>query len=126
VPLITLPFYLKIINLLHSVGILYFLNITVTEIWTLPQVAETQRYANLARKQVIIEYDTKDLKPPILTVEQAVQNNSYFNVPPERYPNQVGDFSKGMAEADHKIMSTEVCSFHFLWDIFIMTSHVHC
>ncbi|CAM0943299.1 unnamed protein product [Alopecurus aequalis] len=71
-------------------------------------VAETQRYADLAQKQVIIEYDTEDLKPPILTVEQAVQNNSYFNVPPEIYPKQVGDFSKGMAEADHKILATEV------------------
>ncbi|XP_037465271.1 putative aldehyde oxidase-like protein isoform X2 [Triticum dicoccoides] len=71
-------------------------------------IAETQRYANLAGKQVVVEYDTKDLKPPILTVEQAVQNNSYFEVPPERYPKQVGDFSKGMAEADHKILATEV------------------
>uniref|UniRef100_A0ACD5UUT5 Uncharacterized protein n=2 Tax=Avena sativa TaxID=4498 RepID=A0ACD5UUT5_AVESA len=71
-------------------------------------IAETQRYADLARKQVVIEYDTKGLKPPILTVEQAVQNNSYFNVPPEWNPKQVGDFSKGMAEADHKILSTEV------------------
>uniref|UniRef100_A0A453T579 FAD-binding PCMH-type domain-containing protein n=1 Tax=Aegilops tauschii subsp. strangulata TaxID=200361 RepID=A0A453T579_AEGTS len=71
-------------------------------------IAETQRYANLAGKQVVVEYDTKDLKPPILTVEQAVQNNSYFEVPPGKYPKQVGDFSKGMAEADHKILSTEV------------------
>ncbi|KAM3214809.1 hypothetical protein ACQJBY_067023 [Aegilops geniculata] len=71
-------------------------------------IAETQRYANLAGKQVVVEYDTKDLKPPILTVEQAVQNNSYFEVPPEMYPKQVGDFWKGMAEADHKILSTEV------------------
>ncbi|PNT76760.1 hypothetical protein BRADI_1g52740v3 [Brachypodium distachyon] len=71
-------------------------------------IAETQRYADLAAKQVVIEYATEDLKPPILTVEQAVQNNSYFKVPPERYPKQVGDFSKGMAEADHKILSTEV------------------
>ncbi|XP_037468036.1 putative aldehyde oxidase-like protein isoform X2 [Triticum dicoccoides] len=71
-------------------------------------IAETQRYANLAGKQVVVEYDTKDLKPPILTVEQAVQNNSYFEVPPKMYPKQVGDFCKGMAEADHKILSTEV------------------
>ncbi|CAN6165842.1 unnamed protein product [Urochloa humidicola] len=63
-------------------------------------IAETQRYADLAAKQVIIEYDTKDLKPPILTVEQAVENSSYFSVPPEFYPEEVGDFSRGMAEAD--------------------------
>ncbi|XBI13478.1 hypothetical protein VPH35_140206 [Triticum aestivum] len=71
-------------------------------------IAETQRYANLAGKQVVVEYDTKDLKPPIFTVEQAVQNNSYFEVPPEMYPKQVGNFCKGMAEADHKILSTKV------------------
>uniref|UniRef100_A0A0D9WXP8 FAD-binding PCMH-type domain-containing protein n=1 Tax=Leersia perrieri TaxID=77586 RepID=A0A0D9WXP8_9ORYZ len=71
-------------------------------------IAETQRYADMAAKQAVVEYSTDGLKPPILTVEQAVQNNSYFQVPPERAPKQVGDFSKGMAEADHKIMSEEV------------------
>ncbi|PUZ69266.1 hypothetical protein GQ55_2G094000 [Panicum hallii var. hallii] len=71
-------------------------------------IAETQRYADMAAKQVVVEYDIVDLKPPILTLEQAVQNNSYFNVPAVFYPKQVGDFSMGMAEADHKILSTEV------------------
>ncbi|CAL5089858.1 unnamed protein product [Urochloa decumbens] len=71
-------------------------------------IAETQRYADMAAKQVIIEYDTNGLSPPILTVEQAVENSSYFKVPPELYPTEVGDVSKGMAEADHKILSTEV------------------
>ncbi|CAL5079749.1 unnamed protein product [Urochloa decumbens] len=71
-------------------------------------IAETQRYADMAAKQVIIEYDTNGLSPPILTVEQAVENSSYFKVPPELYPTEVGDISKGMAEADHKIPSTEV------------------
>ncbi|KAG2641363.1 hypothetical protein PVAP13_2KG177800, partial [Panicum virgatum] len=71
-------------------------------------IAETQRYADMAAKQVVVEYDILDLKPPILTMEQAVQNNCYFNVPSVFYPKQVGDFSMGMAEADHKILSTEV------------------
>ncbi|KAK3126803.1 hypothetical protein QOZ80_7AG0563060 [Eleusine coracana subsp. coracana] len=71
-------------------------------------IAETQRYADMAAKQVIVEYDTVDLNAPILTMEQAVQNESYFDVPPSFYPKQVGDYSKGMAEADHKILSTEV------------------
>ncbi|CAN6203595.1 unnamed protein product [Urochloa humidicola] len=71
-------------------------------------IAETQRHADMAAKQAAVEYDTEDLKPPILTMEQAVENNSYFNVPDVFYPKQVGDFSKGMAEADHKILSTEV------------------
>ncbi|CAN6180235.1 unnamed protein product [Urochloa humidicola] len=79
-------------------------------------IAETQRYSDMAAKQVIIEYDTNGLNPPILTVEQAVQNKSYFNVPPELYPTEVGDISKGMAEADHKIPPTEVklaSEYHF-------------
>ncbi|XP_062230838.1 putative aldehyde oxidase-like protein isoform X2 [Phragmites australis] len=71
-------------------------------------IAETQRYADMAAKQVVIEYDTVDLNSPILTVEQAVQNKSYFNVPAALYPKQVGDFSKGMAEADHKLLSIQV------------------
>ncbi|CAN6203596.1 unnamed protein product [Urochloa humidicola] len=71
-------------------------------------IAETQRYADMAAKQVLIKYDTNGLSPPILTVEQAVEKNSYFKVPPELYPTEVGDVSMGMAEADHKISSTEV------------------
>ncbi|KAF0908662.1 hypothetical protein E2562_027223 [Oryza meyeriana var. granulata] len=71
-------------------------------------IAETQRYADMAAKQAVVEYSIDGLKAPILTVEQAVQNNSYFQVPPDRAPKQVGDFSKGMAEADHKIISEEV------------------
>uniref|UniRef100_J3MK08 aldehyde oxidase n=1 Tax=Oryza brachyantha TaxID=4533 RepID=J3MK08_ORYBR len=71
-------------------------------------IAETQRYADMAAKQAVVEYSTDGLKAPILTVEQAVQNNSYFQVPPDRAPKEVGDFSKGMAEADHKIISEEV------------------
>jgi len=49
----------------------------------LPQIAETQRYADMAAKQVIIEYDTEDLGPLIITAEQAVEKSSYFDVPPE-------------------------------------------
>ncbi|KAF8690686.1 hypothetical protein HU200_041061 [Digitaria exilis] len=71
-------------------------------------IAETQKYADMAAKQAVVEYDTVDLNPPILTMEQAVQNNSYFNVPAVYYPKQVGDFSMGMDEADHKILSTKV------------------
>nr|CAB3452603.1 unnamed protein product [Digitaria exilis] len=71
-------------------------------------IAETQRYADMAAKQVIIEYDTEDLGPPILTVEEAVEKSSYFEVPPDLYPKEVGDVSKGMSEADDRIPSTEV------------------
>uniref|UniRef100_A0A0E0LJD2 aldehyde oxidase n=1 Tax=Oryza punctata TaxID=4537 RepID=A0A0E0LJD2_ORYPU len=71
-------------------------------------IAETQRYADMAAKQAVVEYSTDGLKAPILTAEQAVQNNSYIKVPPDRAPKQVGDFSKGMAEADQTILSEEV------------------
>ncbi|XP_006658471.1 putative aldehyde oxidase-like protein [Oryza brachyantha] len=71
-------------------------------------IAETQRYADMAAKQVVVEYSTDGLKAPILTVEQAVQNKSYIKVPPSMAPKQVGDFSIGMAEADHKILLEEV------------------
>ncbi|GJN12245.1 hypothetical protein PR202_ga30540 [Eleusine coracana subsp. coracana] len=71
-------------------------------------IAETQRYADMAAKQAVIDYDTSDLGPPIVTVEQAVENNSYFKVPLNLYPKEVGDVAKGMAEADHIIPSAEV------------------
>jgi xanthine dehydrogenase molybdopterin-binding subunit B len=83
-------------------------HISITKSLPLLQIAETQRYADMAAKQVIIEYNTEDLSPPIVTVEQAVEKSIYFDVPPEFYPKEVGDVSKGMAEADHKIPSTEV------------------
>lgn len=49
--------------------------------------------------EAIIDYNTEDLEPPILIVEQAVKRSSIFEVPSMLYPSQVGDFAKGMAEA---------------------------
>ncbi|PIN06489.1 Xanthine dehydrogenase [Handroanthus impetiginosus] len=71
-------------------------------------VADTQKNANLAAKTALLDYDTEDLDPPILTVEEAVKRSSFFEVPPFICPQEVGDFSKGMAEADHKILSAEI------------------
>ncbi|KAM0919400.1 hypothetical protein ACQ4PT_008302 [Festuca glaucescens] len=71
-------------------------------------IAETQKYAHMAAKQAVIEYSTENLEPPILTIEDAVQHNSYFHPPPFLAPKPVGDFSEGMYEADHKILSAEV------------------
>lgn len=62
--------------------------------------------ANLA----VIDYDKENLNPPILSVEEAVERGSFLEIPPFLYPEQVGDFSKGMAEADHQILSAEVTS----------------
>ena len=56
----------------------------------------------------MVDYDLENLEPPILSVEEAVKRSSLFEVPPMFYPKQVGDISKGMAEADHKILSAEV------------------
>uniref|UniRef100_A0ACD5TTY2 Uncharacterized protein n=1 Tax=Avena sativa TaxID=4498 RepID=A0ACD5TTY2_AVESA len=66
-------------------------------------IAETQKYAYMAAKQAVIEYNTENLEPPILTIEDAIQHNSYFRIPPDLAPNQVGDFDKGMSEADHNL-----------------------
>ncbi len=56
----------------------------------------------------MVDYDLENLEPPILCVEEAVKRSSLFEVPPMFYPKQVGDIAKGMAEADHKILSAEV------------------
>ncbi|OIT29691.1 PREDICTED: abscisic-aldehyde oxidase-like [Nicotiana attenuata] len=71
-------------------------------------VADTQRSADVAAATALVEYDTVNVNSPILTVEEAVEKSSFFHIPPFLYPKQVGDFSKGMAEADHKILSAEV------------------
>ncbi|URE29421.1 aldehyde oxidase [Musa troglodytarum] len=71
-------------------------------------IAETQRQASMAAKQADVQYCTDNLEPPILSVEDAVRRSSFFKVPPFLCPQKVGDLSKGMAEADHKILSAEV------------------
>jgi hypothetical protein len=62
----------------------------------------------MAANSSIVDYDIENLEPPILSVEDAVKRSSFFEVPPFLYPKHVGDISKGMAEADHKILSAEV------------------
>ncbi|XP_047330185.1 abscisic-aldehyde oxidase-like [Impatiens glandulifera] len=71
-------------------------------------VADTQKHADMAASSAIVDYDFENLEPPILTVEDAVQRSSFFEVPPIIYPKQIGDFSRGMDEADHKIISAEI------------------
>ena len=66
----------------------------------------------------MVDYDFENLETPILSVEDAVKRSSFFEVPSIFYPPQVGDISKGMAEADHKILSAKVHGiylvFHFI------------
>ncbi|OWM69066.1 hypothetical protein CDL15_Pgr025253 [Punica granatum] len=71
-------------------------------------VAESQKNADLAAEAALIDYDTEDLEPPILSVEDAVERSSFFEVPSFLQPKQVGNFSEGMAEADHKILSARI------------------
>lgn len=54
-------------------------------------------------------YDIENLEPPILSVEEAVSRSSFFESPALFSPEHIGDFLKGMSEADHKIHSAEVC-----------------
>ncbi|XVF19559.1 hypothetical protein REPUB_Repub11eG0122000 [Reevesia pubescens] len=70
-------------------------------------VADTQKNADITANLAVIDYDKKDLEP-ILSVEEAFERSSFFEVPPFFYPEQVGDFSKGMAEADHQILSAQI------------------
>lgn len=66
----------------------------------------------MAAKQAVIEYSTENLRPPILSIEDAIEHNSFFQTPqffaPKLQP--VGDYNQGMYEADHKILSAEVGS----------------
>ncbi|KAH9699216.1 Indole-3-acetaldehyde oxidase [Citrus sinensis] len=71
-------------------------------------VADTQKIANRAADLAVVDYDVGNLEPPILSVEEAVGRSSFFEVPSFLYPKSVGDISKGMNEADHKILSAEV------------------
>ena len=62
----------------------------------------------MAAKLAVVEYGVEDLEPPILSVEEAVRRSSFIEVPASLYPEQVGDISKGMNEADHKITCSKV------------------
>ncbi|CAL5190348.1 unnamed protein product [Lathyrus oleraceus] len=71
-------------------------------------VADSQKLADMAANSTIVSYDIENLESPILSVEDAVKRSSFFEVPSFLFPKNVGDISKGMAEADHKILSAEL------------------
>ncbi|XVF47064.1 hypothetical protein PTKIN_Ptkin03bG0079000 [Pterospermum kingtungense] len=71
-------------------------------------VADSQKHADLAANMAVVDYDKNNLEPPVLSVEEAVERSSFFELPPSLYPLQLGDFSKGMAAADHQILSAQV------------------
>ncbi|KAH9659307.1 Indole-3-acetaldehyde oxidase [Citrus sinensis] len=71
-------------------------------------VADTQKIANRAADLAVVDYDVGNLEPPVLSVEEAVGKSSFFEVPSFLYPKSVVDISKGMNEADHKILSAKL------------------
>ncbi|CAA6653769.1 unnamed protein product [Spirodela intermedia] len=72
-------------------------------------VAETQRAANaIARKAEVVYEGEITGPPPIMSVEEAVERNSLFDVPPFLQPTSVGDFDQAMEEADRKILSAQI------------------
>jgi hypothetical protein len=73
----------------------------------------------MAASSSIVDYDIENLEPPILSVEDAVKRSSFFEVPPFLDPKHVGDISKGMAEADHKILSAEVHGIYLLFSFLL-------
>ncbi|XP_022995321.1 indole-3-acetaldehyde oxidase-like isoform X1 [Cucurbita maxima] len=71
-------------------------------------VADTQKHADVAAENVVVDYDTDNLEAPILSVEDAVKRSSFFDIPSSFIPEQVGDISKGMAEADNHINAAQI------------------
>ncbi|PPD95426.1 hypothetical protein GOBAR_DD07506 [Gossypium barbadense] len=70
-------------------------------------VADTQKNADMAAKLAVVDYDKKNLEP-ILSVEEAFEKCSFYEVPPLLNPEPVGAFSKGMAKSDHQMLSAEL------------------
>ncbi|XP_055833431.1 aldehyde oxidase 4-like [Solanum dulcamara] len=71
-------------------------------------VAKSQRSADVAARTAVVKYDTEDTASSILSVEEAVKRSSFLQGPVSLDTYPIGDFSKGMAEADHKILSAEL------------------
>ena len=74
----------------------------------------------MAAKLAVVDYGVEDLEPPILSVEEAVRRSSFFEVPAFLYPEQVGDISKGMNEADHKITCAKVIYYHLFMVLILL------
>ncbi|KAA0040101.1 indole-3-acetaldehyde oxidase-like [Cucumis melo var. makuwa] len=71
-------------------------------------VANTQKHADMAADLAVVDYDTDNLEAPILSVENALERSSFFEVPSFLSPEQIGDLSKGMAEADQHIKAAQI------------------
>ncbi|WCJ33975.1 aldehyde oxidase 2 [Euphorbia peplus] len=83
------------------------------------RTCDTQKHADVASDISVVDYDFEDLEPPILTVEEAVERSSFFEVPHLLYPKEVGNISEGMDEADDNaqwfIVQLNVRNSHMRW-----------
>ncbi|KAA3474523.1 abscisic-aldehyde oxidase-like [Gossypium australe] len=70
---------------------------------------DTQKKEDMAANLAVVDYDKKNLEP-ILSIEEAFEKCSFYEVPPLLNLEPIGAFSKGMAESDHQILHAEVVS----------------
>lgn len=80
----------------------------------------------MAAKQAVVEYAMDNLEPPILSIEDAIERESFVEIPAFGYPKIVGDFSKGMDEADHTIQSAEVLRLAIIKDNYAKLIGLKC
>ncbi|XP_078436113.1 aldehyde oxidase 1 [Wolffia australiana] len=72
-------------------------------------VAETQKVANFCAQKAEIVYGGALVPPPIMSVEEAEERSSFFELPPfMKPPTEIGDFKEGVNAAEEKILSAEV------------------
>lgn len=86
------------------------------------QVADTAEHAWKAAAKVIVGYDTTTVGPPVLSVEDAINQNSYHQLhwlaSNSMYP--VGDIVNGFAGADLIIEGAEVHMFMILFQLYTL------
>lgn len=71
-------------------------------------MADTPENARLAASKVQIEYDCESVGPPVLTWQQAEENNSFFPPPIPAFLPKYGDFESTFQQAENKIHEAEV------------------
>ena len=63
---------------------------------------DTQRHADEAAKAVKIVY--KEQKPPILTIDEAIKANSFFDVNAVEYTSKAPDTALKKGDADGRLL----------------------
>jgi len=78
-------------------------------------LADTQQHANEAVQYVKVTY--KNIQTPVLTIQDAIDKSSYWDIPPSAYgsPVESGNINIGFAQSDYVVTgSTSVGSqYHF-------------